>query len=60
MLKVRKSNKTILLVQHSFNLGIYRVSGSFEQMDRLRKQFDFAPSSVDLSQVCFRCFRPDM
>lgn len=31
--------------------GIYRVSGSFEQMDRLRKQFDFAPSSVDLSQI---------
>jgi hypothetical protein len=30
--------------------GIYRVSGSHEQMDRLRKQFD-ASTAVDLSQV---------
>jgi hypothetical protein len=30
--------------------GIYRVSGSHEQMDRLRKQFD-ACSQVDLSLV---------
>ncbi|KAI6214828.1 SH2 motif and Protein kinase C and RhoGAP domain containing protein [Aphelenchoides besseyi] len=30
--------------------GIYRVSGSHEQMDKLRKQFDVS-ASVDLSQV---------
>lgn len=30
--------------------GIYRVSGSHEQMDKLRKQFD-ACSNVDLSQI---------
>lgn len=32
--------------------GIYRVSGSHEQMDRLRRQFDIA-ANVDLSQVNF-------
>lgn len=30
--------------------GIYRVSGSHEQMDRLRRQFDIS-INVDLSQV---------
>lgn len=30
--------------------GIYRVSGSHEQMERLRRQFDLSPN-VDLSQV---------
>lgn len=30
--------------------GIYRVSGSYDQMERLRRQFDFSPN-VDLSQV---------
>uniref|UniRef100_A0AC35U317 Chimerin (Chimaerin) 1 n=1 Tax=Rhabditophanes sp. KR3021 TaxID=114890 RepID=A0AC35U317_9BILA len=31
--------------------GIYRVSASHEQMDRLRKQFDTNPTSVNLQEV---------
>ena len=31
--------------------GIYRVSGSHEQIDRLRKQIDAAAASVDLAAV---------
>uniref|UniRef100_A0A0K0G1K7 Beta-chimaerin n=1 Tax=Strongyloides venezuelensis TaxID=75913 RepID=A0A0K0G1K7_STRVS len=31
--------------------GIYRVSASHEQMDRLRKQYDTNPNSVNLSEV---------
>lgn len=31
--------------------GIYRVSGSHEQMEKLRRQFDNAPNKVDLTQV---------